>query len=262
MKKTFVFILLISSILSYSSVSAQDKNADAQKLYLQANSLIQQENYKAAKTLLEKLILDYSDFDIAKDADKKLSEILPKLPIAGLPKVPGVYAKLKSSELVKLETEPIITGNMINSGAYNHNDLVNPPEVQYVLFTAYKELTTDELESFIIFSPKQSSMLNVNMYYANPIKKGARRWIKEAEGSKGKTKFVLKSFWSDNTTNGKTLESDEIIKSKLAENIYELKFPEELTPTYSLFAINDGLGNAYPFLLKQSNAIKHHKKNK
>lgn len=252
MKKTLIYLLLISSILSYSTVYAQDKKADAQKLYLQASSLIRQENYQAAKPLLEKIISDYGDMDIAIDADKKLSEIMPKMTLSALPKVPGVYVKLKSSELVKLETEPITTGNLAKAGASTLDDLLNAPKVQYILYAVYKEVAADEIESFIIFSPNQPSMPLVNMCYADVVKEGTRKWIEEAQGSKGKTKYVLYSQWSDNTTNGKTIKSEEIIKNKLAENIYELKLPEGLVPSYTLFAINDGLGNAYPFYLNPS----------
>lgn len=254
MKKIFIYLLLIISLLSFNSAYAQDKKAESQKLYLQASSLIRQENYQAAKSILEKIINDYGDMDIAIDADKKLSEILLKLTLSALPKVPGVYAKMKSSELLKFETEPITKAQLAKVGAATLDDVFNAPTVEYILFTVHSEVAADEIESFIVFSPNQPNMPLVNMCYAELIKEGTRKWVDEVQGSKGKNKYVLYSQWTDNATNGKTIKSDEIIKKKLADNIYEIKFPEGLSPKYNLFAINDGLGNAYPFVFNLSKA--------
>lgn len=248
-------ILFIIFLVLCGSVFSQDNKSEAQKLYLKASALIRQENYSEAKLILEEILNKYSDTDIALDADKKLNEITGLIKKENLPKIPGVYAKLKSNEFIKLDKEVLLKAGLAKPGATNLYDLLDAPSVNYILFETYNILAFDEVVSIIVYNPNLTDVSKIMLCSTDFIKNGSRTWIDEPSSSKGKSKYVLISDWKCNTIDNQTIKSDELIKSKIGEGMFEIKFVENKIPSCDKFILDDGLGYAYPIILMPSKVI-------
>lgn len=245
-----IFLILLVSLLLPIPSFAQERDGEARELYLKASSMIRDEQYKDAKVLLEQILSEYGDTEIALKADEKLNEILGKIEAASLPTIPGCYIKKLSGDLVKLEKEPLINAGYSGKEIATIKDYLvaqgNP--VRLILFLNSPTVTADEVESFIIFNPNQANISDVGWNY---VSKNDGYLVDLPESAKGKSAYyILYPTWSDNSTDGTTVKSDEVIKQKIAEGMYEIKFPKSYFPQRNtLFALIDGSGYAFPFLL-------------
>ena len=252
--RNIIITLMVVLFLSSFCLS-QDKEAEGRKLYLEASSLIRNEKYKDAKEILEIILSDYIETEIALKADEKYNEILKMIKAASLPKVPGSYIKKKSGELIKIEKESINSAQMGPDGVTEMTlrEMLGAPLVEFLLFSKYTEIAADEIESFIIFNPNQTQTAEIKWQHVKSSKVGQAPRIKpkgETLPGKEKTWYILTDEWLDITTTGATIKSGELFKSKISEGMYEIKYPLEYIPQGNrFFALTDGSGEAFPFML-------------
>ncbi|MFQ5751007.1 MAG: hypothetical protein ACE5HI_03345 [bacterium] len=253
-----ITIFLFATLFCFSSLSySQDNEADARKLYLEASRLIREENYQEAKILLEKILSDYLDTEIALKADERLNEILDEIEKASLPQTPGIYINKRSGELLKLQGEPILSAGL-GKKAKTLMDMMDAASnrAEFILFTTYVHVASNEIESFIIFNPNQTNIANVNWVYTEYVDDRQVTWMDVPKEAQGRDKYVLYPRWTSHSTNGDVIKSVNLLKSKLEDGMYEIKFPKELHPKNNLaYAILDGSRYAFPFVLTPPKAL-------
>lgn len=210
MRRTFFlsFIVLIS--LSMISFAQEEREAEARKLYLEASRLARAEDYKPAESILNIILSDYIDTEIALKADELLNSITDKLKAQALPKTPGFYVLLKNGDLVQLEKL------VLKKGTYLGN---------YISYTAFKqenvtEIYADELAGFYIYHPKADlSQIKCSSFNKEEV----------PEGGMPTDNWIIVDSWYVQTEQGR-FASGDIVFEEVKTGLFKISFSNNFSP--------------------------------
>lgn len=252
--RSFTMILLLAiGALVMSGLQASGATPEDTKKYLDATKALRDGDFQTAKSLLEDLMKTSQDTDLLLKADDKLTEALNGLKNASLPRVPGVYALKKSGTLVALNKEPTGQAQLMKEGASTLIDAVHAPFVRFLINQSGIPVASNELTGFILYNPDLTDTKSIACVYLELIKAGTRRWVGLPEAAQNTDVWVEYPEWTDVARNGAKMSSDMLIKTKLADGMYQISFPAGFAPPEARnLAIVDGTGYAYPLILQPS----------
>jgi len=236
--------LLLSLILAISLISiafgqTPEDEKIAKSLYLKASAAIRAENYEEAVRLLTQILDEYSESEVALQADQKLSEISEQANLAGLPKTPGFYWVENSGKISEMVTKPMKEGSPY------------PLNTIYATFSQEElpEIFADELRKFIVYRPK-GSLKEIYWTSLVPLLDTDAKGQQVPSGN-----YMVQKDWEVQSVVGSPFGSSKIVFEEIKPGMWEVGFPTVFSPSLPVACgLLDGSGNV-GLLIVQSKMV-------
>ncbi|GEM_PF-2030153 len=229
MKKiiTLMVILIAISVATPSFGQTPEDEKIAKSLYLKASKAIRDGDMSEAVRLLTQILDEYSESEVALQADEKLSEISDEAKIADLPKTPGFYWVERSGKITEMATRDIKKGA--------------PYELSTVYATFAQEeipeIFADELEKFIVYRPKGTLQ---DVYWTSffPLINVDANGNKTLSGNNKMFKD-----WEVPSVDGDPFGSSLVVFEEIKPGMWEVGFPTIFSPAEPVMCgLIDGSG--------------------
>ncbi len=154
MKRFFLIIVILSvvAVTGLFDFGYCGSKEEAQALYLEASKLIREENYADAKALLERILEEYPDEEIAIKADEKLSEISNKADKQKKERTfykgPALYVTYLSGKIEAFEAYKITKNNLAAETGDPKDGIIRALSAK----TPYHELVLSDIDKMQLFT--------------------------------------------------------------------------------------------------------------
>jgi tetratricopeptide (TPR) repeat protein len=216
MKRLVLLLVTLTMFLVVCPVFGQTPEDEqiAKALYLKASKAIRAEEYQEAVKLLTQILDEYPDSEVALRADEKLSDIIDKAKLSNLPKTPGFYLVEVGGKISGMAKREISEG-----APYSY-------DAEWATFSKelIPEIFADELEKFIVYSPK-STLQDVYWTYLSPYMMLVEKGKYEPTGD-----FDIMKEWDVPSVVGESFGSSKVVFEEIKPGMWEVGFPTVFSP--------------------------------
>lgn len=157
MNSVRAFLFCLALLLCAQAIGGEE--VTAQSLYLQASSLIREGNYADAKVLLERILAEFPNDEIAIKADEKLSEILDQAKAQARDRMfrtgPGLYVILNDGEAHPIPAYQVTLNNLAAESGRPEDGTVRALSSNMT----YESFVLSDINRLVLFTPTEEMAL-------------------------------------------------------------------------------------------------------